>query len=159
MLTGLSIAASMAKVSLPVSRSGSTLTVCYVLDFTTLLVLSVCGDIDGRPRRVKDQCTTRRRERTPLFHTLLSVAALALTVQASGAVYALFGGQPGLPLGTFRLEALIATSATFFMVNSSLVATAIALWTGQSPTRVWIASYLWSWPGHLVGFAIGRGGV
>lgn len=157
LLTALSIATTMAKVPIPLTRSGSTLSVCYVLDFTTLLLLGPSGATISAGLGAWSQCTLRRREPGPLFHTLFSVAALALTVQASGLVYSFFGGHPGLPLATFRFEALIAASAAFFLVNSLLVATAIALSTGHSIVRVWTASYMWSWPGHLVGFALAVG--
>ena len=59
LLAGLSIAASMAKVSLPVSRSDSTLTVCYVLDFTTLLVLGPYAATLTAGLGAWSQCTTR----------------------------------------------------------------------------------------------------
>ncbi len=156
-LTALSIATSMAKVTLPVSRSGSTLTVCYVLDFTTLLVLGPYAATVTAGLGAWSQCTLRRREQVPIFCTWFSVGALALTVQASGFAYSLLGGQPGLPLGPFHVDALIAASLVFFLVNSSLVAMAVALSTGRSPAGVWVASYLWSWPGHLVGFGLAVG--
>src|SRR5262249_37608629 len=156
-LTALSMLTSMAKVSLPVPRSGSTLTVCYVFDFTALILLGPHAATVTAALGAWSQCTLRRREPVPFFQTWFSVGALALTVQATGYVYALLGGQPGLPLTSFHPEALIVASAVFFLVNSALVAVAVALSTGQSPGRVWMASYLWSWPGHLVGFALAGG--
>ena len=156
-LAVLSLATSMAKVTLPLPRSGSTLTVCYVLDFTTLIVLGPHAATLTAALGAWSQCTLRRREAAPLFQALFSMGALALTVQASGLTYSLLGGQPGLPLATFHFEALIAASAVFFIVNSVLVAMAVALSTGQSTARVWTASYLWSWPGHLVGFGLAVG--
>ena len=153
-LTALSIAASLAKISIPVPRSDSTLTVCYVLDFTTLLVLGPAAATLTAGLGAWTQCTLRRREPAPLFQAWFSVGTLALTVQAAGYTYKLLGGEPGFAMATFHLEALIATSTVFFLLNSALVAMAIALSTGQSPLRVWTASYLWSWPGHLLGFAL-----
>jgi diguanylate cyclase (GGDEF)-like protein len=156
-LTALSILTSMAKVSLPVSRSGSTLTVCYVFDFTALIVLGPYAATVTAGLGAWSQCTFRRREPVPLFQTWFSVGALAVTVQATGYVYTLLGGHIGLPLASFNFEALIVASTVFFLVNSILVAMAVALSTGQSTGRVWMASYLWSWPGHLVGFALAVG--
>jgi diguanylate cyclase (GGDEF)-like protein len=153
-LTALSIAASLAKISIPVPRSDSTLTVCYVLDFTTLLVLGPAAATLTAGLGAWTQCTLRRREPAPLFQAWFSVGTLALTVQAAGFTYRMLGGEPGFATATFHLEALIATATVFFFLNSALVAMAIALSTGQSPLRVWTASYLWSWPGHLLGFAL-----
>src|SRR5713226_7800677 len=58
----LSLVASVAKVSLPVPRSVSTLTVCYVVDFTTLLLLGRAAATLTAALGAWSQCTFRRRK-------------------------------------------------------------------------------------------------
>ena len=153
-LTILSIITSGAKVSLPVPRSTSTLTVCYVIDFTTFLLFGQPAATLTAAAGAWSQCVIRREYRTPAYQTWFSVAALALTVRATGAVYALFGRLPGVPGPLAHLEAPLAAAAVFFVANSMLVAAAVALSTGQSTIQVWANTFLWSWPGHLVGFGL-----
>src|SRR5437867_5014260 len=91
-LATLSVVFSIAKVNLPIPRSVSTLSVCYVLDFTILLLL-------GRPAATLSasisawtQCLFRRRLPGPLYQAMFSAASLAVTVQATGLTYSWLGG-------------------------------------------------------------------
>src|SRR6266581_2891576 len=153
-LAALSVALSIAKVNLPIPRSTSTLSVCYVLDFTILLLL-------GRPAATLtaslsawSQCALRRRRPGPAYQALFSAASLAVTVQATGLTYSWLGGSPDVAPQSFMLEASIAAAAVFFVLNSGLVAAAVGLSTGQSVVGVWTGNYLWSWPGYLLGFVM-----
>jgi diguanylate cyclase (GGDEF)-like protein len=153
-LTLLSLIASFAKVSLPVPRSVSTLTACYVVDFTTLLLL-------GRPAATLvasagawSQCTFKCRRQRAAYQRWFSIGALALTVQITGLVYAWLGGEGDLPRLPSHVIALIAAAAVFFLSNTWLVAGAVGLSTGQSIPRVWKSHYLWIWPGHLLGLTL-----
>ena len=89
-----------------------------------------------------------------MYQALFSAASLALTVQATGFTYWVLGGSKDLAQLPFPIEASIAAAAVFFVVNSGLVAAAVALSTGQSVVSVWTRHYLWSWPGYLLGFVI-----
>jgi diguanylate cyclase (GGDEF)-like protein len=163
----LSVAVSIGKVTLPIPRSVSTLSVCYVLDFTILLLL-------GRPAATLTaslsawtQCVFRRRVPGPAYQAMFSAASLAVTLQATGLTYSWLGGGRHPGHAPFTLEASLAAAAVFFVLNSGLVAAAVGLTTGQSVVSVWTANYLWSWPGYLLGFVIataaaagvGRSGV
>ena len=150
----LSVAVSIGKVTLPIPRSVSTLSVCYVLDFTILLLL-------GRPAATLTaslsawtQCVFRRRLPGPAYQAMFSAASLAVTVQATGLTYSWLGGGRHTGHAPFTLEASLAAAAVFFVLNSGLVAAAVGLTTGQSVVSVWTANYLWSWPGYLLGFVI-----
>jgi diguanylate cyclase (GGDEF)-like protein len=166
-LATLSVGLSIAKVNLPVPRSVSTLSVCYVIDFSILLLL-------GRPAATLTaslsawtQCAFRRRQPGPAYQALFSAASLALTVQATGFTYWWLGGPKDLSQLPFPIEASLAAAAVYFVVNSGLIAAAVGLSTGQSVVGVWTGNYLWSWPGYLLGFVmataaatrIGRSGL
>ena len=153
-LATLSVVFSIAKVNLPIPRSVSTLSVCYVLDFTILLLLGRSAATLTASLSAWTQCAFRRRQPGPMYQALFSAASLALTVQATGFTYWVLGGSKDLAQLPFPIEASIAAAAVFFVVNSGLIAAAVALSTGQSVVSVWTRHYLWSWPGYLLGFVI-----
>ncbi|HEV3061675.1 MAG TPA: diguanylate cyclase [Vicinamibacterales bacterium] len=156
-LCALTLVTSIAKITLPVPRSGSTLSICYVIDFTTLLLLGPDAATLTAALGAWSQCTFRQRQATPAFQTWFSVAALALTVRAAAVAYSVLGGEPGLSQSVFHVDAMVAASVVFFLANSLLVAAAVALSTQLSTLTVWRSNYLWSWPGHLLGFSLAVG--
>ena len=110
----LSVLAAIAKVTLPVPRSTSTLTICYVLDFITLLLLGAPAATVTAALGAWSQCTFRQRATSHRFQTWFSTAALAITVQATGLAYEALGGSPGLPLAAFHADALATAAAVVF---------------------------------------------
>jgi diguanylate cyclase (GGDEF)-like protein len=156
-LTVLSVITSSAKIRLPLTRSASTMTICYVIDFTTLLLFGPASATLTAAAGAWSQCVLRRLYRTPAYQIWFSVGALALTAQAAGVTHSWLGGLPGGPHAISHIEAPLAAGTVFFVVNSFLVAGAVGLTTGQSTLRVWTAHYLWSWPGHLIGFTVAVG--
>jgi diguanylate cyclase (GGDEF)-like protein len=156
-LCALTLVTSVAKITLPVPRSGSTLSICYVIDFTTLLLLGPHAATLTAALGAWSQCTFRQRQATPAFQTWFSVGALAVTVRAAGVAYSVLGGEPGLAQSVFHVDAMAAASVVFFLANSLLVAAAVALSTQLSTLTVWRSNYLWSWPGHLLGFSLAVG--
>ena len=53
---------------------------------------------------------------------------------------------------------LVGAAVTYFLVNTALIATAIALSTRQKIVQVWNENFLWSAPSYFVG-ALAAGGV
>jgi diguanylate cyclase (GGDEF)-like protein/putative nucleotidyltransferase with HDIG domain len=151
MLLLLSSLTSMFKLSLPLTRSGSTMSVSYAVDFATLLLLGPYETMLVAAASAWTQCTFRIRERNPLHRTLFSMACLAITVQAAGHVYLWLGGVPGsIALGTLP-KPLVGAATTYFVFNTATVATAIALSTRQPLLKVWNENFLWSAPSYFVG--------
>src|SRR5689334_5883560 len=91
----LSSATSIYKVTLPLAGSGSTLSVSYAVDFAALLLLGPAQTMLIAMASAWTQCTFRSKEPSPPYRTLFSMACLAITVQAAGAVYFGLGGVPG----------------------------------------------------------------
>jgi hypothetical protein len=85
------------------------------------------------------QCTLRVRRAQPLYRAAFSVASVAITVQMAGFVWDTLGGNPGGP----TLVPLAATTLTYFVVNTALVATAIGVSNGLSPLRAWYWEFFW----------------
>src|SRR4029450_11924826 len=99
---------------------------------------------------VLTQCTFHVRQPYPLYRTVFSLAAVAITILTTGRAYTLLGGTAGLVLPPALPKAVAGTIATYFLVNSTLMAGAIALSTERSPWRVWRDDLLWSGPSFMV---------
>src|SRR5712671_5164409 len=152
-LLGCSSLASALKVRLPLATSGSTMSVSYAVDFAALLLLGANETMIVAAVSAWAQCTIRTTHRTAPFRTLFSMASLVLTVKAAGWAYTLLGGVAAT--SGFSLLAipkpLVGAATTYFVFNTLLIATAIALSTKQSIVRVWNENFLWSAPSYFVG--------
>jgi len=147
--------ASALKVNLPLAGgSGSTMSVSYAVDFASLLLLGANETMLVAATSAWAQCTFRVKNDTRSVHRVLfSMASLVLTVKIAGLTYSLFGGAAAgesLLLTTLP-KPLVGAATAYFIVNTLLVATAIALTTGQSLRRVWNENFLWSAPSYFFG--------
>ena len=154
-----SSAASAFKVSLPLTTSGSTMSVSYAVDFASLLLIGADQTMLVAATSAWSQCTIRARSRSPAYRTLFSMASLVLTVKATGFVYAAFGGPPpGTPITPALLpllpKPLLGAATAYFVCNTAFVATAISLSNRQPILRTWHQNFLWSAPSYFVGAAL-----
>jgi PAS domain S-box-containing protein len=156
------------KVTLPLApASRATLSVSYAADLMALLLLGPEPAIIVALAGAFTQCTIRARQFEPWYRTVFSLAAEAVTMVATGMVYAWLGGRAGsLDFETLP-GPLVGAIATYFFVNTGLVAGAIALSVRQSPWVIWRDGFLWSGPSFMVAGGAGavaavvveRGGV
>jgi len=144
---------SAFKVSLPLAKSGSTMSVSYAVDFAALLMLGPNETMLVAVVSAWSQCTFRMKTRNPVYRTLFSMACLAITVQASGFAYEALGGVPGQLAHDVAGVArpLVAAATMYFIFNTSLIAVAVALATRQTFVAVWNQNFLWSAPSYFVG--------
>ncbi len=151
LLLALSSVTSVFKVTLPLARSGSTMSVSYAIDFASLLLLGPNETMIVAAVSAWSQCTFRIKERNPIYRTLFSMACLIITVQAAGRVYIWLGGVPG-EFGHWALpKPLVGAATAYFVINTAMVATAIALSTRQRVVKIWNENFLWSAPSYFVG--------
>ena len=145
--------ASALKVSLPLTKSGSSMSVSYAVDFAALLMLGADETMLVAGASAWSQCTFRMKTRNPLYRTLYSMASLVLTVKAAGMVYMWLGGTaPGTPFTVWSIpKPLVGAAMTYFVCNTAFIATAIALSTRQSLVIVWNDNFLWSAPSYFFG--------
>ena len=139
------------KVTLPRPlSSGSTLSVSHAADLMALLLLTPQQATIFAVVGVWTQCTVNVRQRYPLYRTVFSMAAIAITMQATGLVYIWLGGMAHpVSLVTFP-KVIVGSVLTYFLVNTGLVAGAIATSTQQSASKVWRDDFLWSGPNFMV---------
>src|SRR5690349_3196082 len=144
---------SAFKVSLPLAKSGSTMSVSYAVDFASLLLLGPNETMLVAVTSAWSQCTFRMKTKNPFYRTLFSMACLAITVQASGYAYEFLGGVPGTLASDVPgiARPLVAAATTYFIFNTCLIAVAVSLATQQSFIGVWNQNFLWSAPSYFVG--------
>ena len=157
LLLMLSSITSVFKVNLPLARSGSTMSVSYAVDFASLLLLGPNETMIVAATSAWSQCTFRIKERNPAYRTFFSMGCLIITVQAAGLVYGWLN-DPSL-----RTDAgfddwiralpkpLVGAATAYFLINTIMVATAIALSTRQTLAKVWNENFVWSAPSYFVG--------
>jgi putative nucleotidyltransferase with HDIG domain len=144
---------SAFKVSLPLAKSGSTMSVSYAVDFASLLLLGANETMLVAVTSAWSQCTFRMKTKNPVYRTLFSMACLAITVQASGFAYEQLGGIPGTLAEDVPGVArpLVGAATMYFVFNTCLIAVAVALATRQPFVGVWNQNFLWSAPSYFVG--------
>ena len=133
------------KVNLPIPlASGSTLSVSYAANLMTLLLLGPRIAVLVAAAGALAQCTINVKQRYPVYRTVFSVAAEILTMAATGLAYHALGGTQGpFDIGSL-VKPLVGAIATYFCLNTGLVAIAIGLTTNRSAWSVWRQDFLWS---------------
>jgi PAS domain S-box-containing protein len=157
-LVSASCLTSVWKVNLPIPlASGSTLSVSYAANVTALLLLGSRYALLVALAGAWAQCTFKVRRSYPRYRTAFSVAAASITMAVTGAAYTALGGR----VAPLDLEAvagpLVGAIAAYFVVNTGLVAIAIALSTRQSPAKIWREDFLWSVASFVVAGTAGAG--
>jgi diguanylate cyclase (GGDEF)-like protein len=146
------------------------MSISNALTFAAMLLLGASSAVALAAITAWGQCTFRMRSRNALHRTLFSMATLALAAFAAAHVFdwslsarvqaAASAGSPSLLDTASALEVLRAVTASalvYFVVNSILVATAVAIAGRQRVHRVWVDGYLWSAPGYFAAAIAGCG--
>ena len=153
-IVALSSIASTLKIRLPLMRSASTMSVSYVVDFTSLLLLGAHQTVFVAVASVLTQGTLNVRRENPVYRTLFNIGAIALTVETSGAVYTLLGGAPGSVTWPDSAWPLLAAATAYFIGNTTTVAGAVAVTSGQAFGRVWNDNFFWCAPSYFIGAGV-----
>lgn len=152
-LLGVSALASSLRLRVPLGATASTLSVSYSVDFAALLLIGTELTMLVAGVSAWLQSAFGHDRRNPVSRTIFNAAALVLTVKAAGLTFEFMGGQPGAVGFTLRETAkpLVASALVYYLVNTSLVATAISLANRRSLWSVWQANFLWTAPSYYVG--------
>jgi signal transduction histidine kinase/ActR/RegA family two-component response regulator len=142
---------SLWKLNLPIPlASGSTLSVSYAANVMALLLLGPEQALIIAIVGAWTQCTVRVKQPYPWYRTMFSVAGEALTMVATGIVYQTLAG-PLAPVDFSTLaKPLVGAIATYFLVNTGLVAAAIASTSHRTVWRVWLEDFSWSGASFMV---------
>jgi PAS domain S-box-containing protein len=149
-LLGASILLAVFKIILPLPRGGATMTLSYAPDFACLMLLGANEAMVIAAAGVWCQCTVRTRSRLPRHRTLFSIASIAISIQLMGGTFGYLGGHArDLSLAIVGAP-LVAAATVYFLANTWLIATAIALSTRTSSRQLWHNDFLWSAPSYFV---------
>ena len=144
------------KVNLPGSPgSGCTLSVSYAADLAALMLLGPEQAMIVAISGALTQCTVNVKQPYPLYRTVFSLAAEAITIVITGRAYTWLGGGTDLSYSAALPKAIAGTIVTYFVVNTAVVAGAIASSTRRSLWQVWRDYFLWSGPSFMVAGAGG----
>jgi PAS domain S-box-containing protein len=148
------------KVNLPISlASGSTLSVAHAAELMSLLLLGPRQTILIAVAGAWTQCTFNVKRRYPLYRTVFSAATQAVTIVVTSLAYNWLGG-PQVPSNFSALsQPLVGAMSAYFLVNTALVAGAIALSSEQSFGKVWRDDFLWSGISFMVASSAGAVGA
>jgi diguanylate cyclase (GGDEF)-like protein/putative nucleotidyltransferase with HDIG domain len=91
--------------------------------------------------------------RHPFYRLWFTTVNLGLAALACGWLMRLLDAAPDRPLPLFPL-ALLAGPLAYYLINTGMVAVAVALSQGAHPWTTWQQGYLWTAPSYLVGTAI-----
>jgi signal transduction histidine kinase/ActR/RegA family two-component response regulator len=149
---------SLWKLNLPIPlASGSTLSVSYAANLMALLLLGPRQALIIALAGVWIQCTVRVKQPYPWYRTTFSVAGEALTMVATGIVYRALGGTL-MPVEFSSLaRPLVGAIATYFIVNTGLIAAAIAATSNRKLWQVWREDFSWSGASFMVAGTAGAG--
>src|SRR2546422_4172141 len=150
-LLALATATAALKVTLPLTTSGSTMSVSYAVDFASLLLLGPHETMLVAAGSAFSQCKLNRKGRNPLHRTLFSTASLIITVQGAGWAYMMLNDPASTDPMTAMARPLVGAARAYFVLNTGLVAGAIALSSRQSIGATWQTNFLWSAPSYFVG--------
>ena len=147
---------SVWKVNLPISlASGSTLSVSHAAELMSLVLLGPAHAMLVAVAAAWTQCTLNVKRRYPLYRTVFSAATQAITIVVTALAYDWLDG-PLAPTDFSALpKPLVGAMATYFFVNTGLVAGAIAFSTDQPFGKVWRDDFLWSGVSFMVASTAG----
>jgi diguanylate cyclase (GGDEF)-like protein/putative nucleotidyltransferase with HDIG domain len=150
-LLAVASAAAAMKVSLPLTTGGSTMSISYAVDFAALLLLGRAETMLVAAGSAFSQCHINNRERNPLYRTLFSIASLVLTVEGAGLTMARLADMGGQGAIAPVVRPLVGAATAYFVLNTCLIATAVALSTRERVSTTWQTNFLWSAPGYFIG--------
>ncbi len=153
-LIAATLLTSTFKLKLPTTKGRATMSVSFVIDFASLLIVGPHKTMLLTAIGAITQSTIRVAYKNPLHRILFNVACLVVTVQAAGLVYHLTGGTVGRLVWPQDVTALSFSALAYFTVNSGVIALAVSLSTHQPLKRVWHHNFLWGAPSYFIGAAI-----
>jgi diguanylate cyclase (GGDEF)-like protein len=138
-------------VKIELTGSASTFSIGYAVSFASLLLIGVRGAIWIVMAGAWAQCSLNMKVRNPWYQTAFSVSVLALSMAAAGLALSVTGGATVYGPADIVIPSIMAASLAYFLTNSLLMATVIALTTARPAMQVWDHDFLWGAPNYFVG--------
>ena len=131
------------------SESTGTMSVAFAVTYAGLLSFGPIGGMLVGLFSGLSACVYPRRQH--LHQALFNMASIAVTAYTAGRVYCALHGQ----IGQVELEKcvlpVVASTLTYYLMNTVSVSAAIALSSGGSTLNIWHDNFLWTAPGFFAG--------
>ena len=161
-LLAASVLASSLRLRVPLGTSASNLSISYSVDFAALLLIGreMTMLVAGASAWLQSTFGHDRQAQSRLPHPLQHRRARAHG-EAAGWAFEFMGGQPGVLDLSLRgiAKPLVASALAYYLVNTSIVATAVGLAARRSVWTVWQSNFLWTAPSYFVGAGAAVAGV
>jgi len=138
-------------VKIELTAVKSTFSIGYAVSFAALLILGWPGAVWITMAGAWAQCSFNIKLRNSWYQTAFSISVLALAMGAAGLVRFAIGAEPIDGAADIVIPSIMGASLAYFLANSLLMATVIALTTDQRPIQVWDRDFLWNAPNYLIG--------
>ena len=139
-------------VKIELTAIKSTFSIGYAVSFAAILILGPPGAVLIAMAGAWAQCSFYAKLHNPWYQTAFSISVLALATQAAGLVLARTGGMSVHDgAADVVIPSIMVASLAYFVANSLMMATVIALTTNQRPVQVWDRDFLWGAPNYFIG--------
>ena len=151
-LVALASASAALKVTLPLTTSGSTMSVSYAVDFAALLLLGPHEAMVVAAASAFCQCHVNNKEKNPAYRTLFSMAALVADGAGRGARAVLADGSGARPARRGdRAPAGRRGDGVFPPEHRTHRDGDRAVDATSRSSTTWQTNFLWSAPSYFVG--------
>ena len=144
------LATATIHLPLPLAQSRSSMSVSHAVVVMAMLTSGPAAAVLLAVATTLVQSTVRTRLASRPYRTLFNIGSLAVTVTLAAGTYAYVRLDRGSWLDTVG-GPLACAELVYFLVNTVLVATAVALSTRQPLVRVWRSDFMWTGPGYFLG--------
>jgi diguanylate cyclase (GGDEF)-like protein/putative nucleotidyltransferase with HDIG domain len=148
----LSSAMAAMQIELPLT-SRSSLSVSYVVDFLTLMLVGPYAALVVAAGSALTACYFQSAAYTPPHRGLFSTSVPILAIGGAGLAFDLLGGGAATRVSTL-VPPIAAAVATYFVIDTALVAIVIGLSSNVSITRMWRVHFLPGAPSCIAGACI-----
>jgi diguanylate cyclase (GGDEF)-like protein len=138
-------------VKIELTAIKSTFSIGYAVSFAAILILGRPGAVWIAIAGAWAQCSFNVKVRSPWYQTGFNISVLALATQAAGLVLSWTHGEDVRARADFVIPSIMLASIAYFVANSLMMATVIALTTNQRPVQVWDRDFLWGAPNYFIG--------
>ena len=144
------LATATVHLPLPLTQSRSSMSVSHAVVVMAMLTSGPAAAVLLVVATTLVQSTVRTRLASRPHRTLFNIGSLAVTVTLAAGTYSYLRVDHGNWLDTVG-GPLACAELVYFLVNTVLVATAVALTTRQPLVRVWRSDFMWTSPGYFLG--------
>ena len=154
----LAVLTSVFKVSVPMpaplNAQPLTMSLAFAANFASLVILDgPSGTLIAMVAAWSQTTFNTFRSRNPWHRTVFNMAALAVTMAATDFALQIVAGHAGPWNLRTDAVALGAAAATYYVINSGVVAGALAMAGKQPFVRLWMRHLLSGWIAHVFGAA------